>query len=181
MPDRLEYLLNEARFVRTLSDSEQKMFQRGVCGNEAFHLEIKHQPMGQRMFPATLDMKLQPLQLRKLMAHNMALYTPTVKYMEELEVVHHRVASDDPWADLKSWAQCCDQSESVPHASRSSLAMKRSHEASRFRKWAAKSMKTMKSMYVSKAMKTRRTVVHGKNKKAWKHSRYGKSVQHVNA
>ena len=32
-------MLNEARFVRKLSSAERDVFQSGVCGNEAFHLD----------------------------------------------------------------------------------------------------------------------------------------------
>ena len=52
MHDRLEYMFNEARFVRGLTKAEQETLQRGVTGNEACL---------QTMHLAPLKLKLEPV------------------------------------------------------------------------------------------------------------------------
>ena len=96
-------MFNETRFARKPPKVEQALFQSGVCGNEAFHRETKNTFNGQSMHLATLDMKLEHLQVRKLLAHNIALYHPTVHWMSEQEVVQRRVPSMDLWPT--SWGE----------------------------------------------------------------------------
>jgi hypothetical protein len=164
-PDRLEYMLNEARFVRKLSASEREVFQRGVCGNEAFHLEMKNTFTGQSMHPAVLDMKLEHVQVRKLLAHNVALYHPTVKPMGEIEVVHRRVASLDPWIQSGSWTTWCNE---VPEQKRGRTPMKvleRAVQSKQLHDWSVKN-----KAQPSKAMKA--------GTKIFKSSIFTKAKQH---
>ena len=91
----------------TLSDDEAGLFQSGVCGNETFHREIKNISSGVSMHLAVLDMKLQYIQMRKLLAHNSALYHTTVRQMEASEMVSRRIPSIDPWAAPNSWSDWC--------------------------------------------------------------------------
>ena len=145
MLDRIEYMLNEARFLHTLSPAECESFQRGVCGNESFHLEVKHAFNGQSMHPAVLDMKKDHLQMRKLLAHNVAVYWPTVKPMDELEIVHQRVASFDPWKEPDSWAKFCNQRKGNI---KSKTIKERDLQQQRLSKWrvATKTKHTMARM-----------------------------------
>ena len=115
------------------------MFQRGVCGNEAFHLETKNTFTGQRMHPAILDMKLEHLQFRKLLAHNVALYHPTVKPMNEIENVHRRISSLDPWLPSGSWAKWCPEASIKERGAIPMKALERIAQSKQLREWSTKS------------------------------------------
>ena len=113
-PNRLEFMFNEARFKRHLSSCELQRFQAGVCGNEAFHREIKSTFDHCAMHPSVLEMKLTHLHTRMLIAHNSALYHPTLRRMEEGEVLARRVPLLLPWPTDKKWnAWCASVAEHV--------------------------------------------------------------------
>ena len=145
-PDHLEYMLNEARFVRKLSVQDRETFQTGVLGNEAFHLETKHVFMGQSMHAAVLDMKVEHLQIRKLLAHNVCMYNPTVNPMDELEIVQAKVASMDPWCMEGSWKRWCDACDFQRGGNKPVKIQERDAQRQRFRVWGSKQMSPMKNM-----------------------------------
>ena len=150
-PDRLEYMFNEARFVRKLPKVEQALFQSGVCGNEAFHRETKNTFNGQSLHLATLDMKLEHLQVRKLLAHNIALYHPTVHWMSEQEVVQRRVSSMDLWPT--SWGEWCSGAGVLSRGRIPRLGFKRAVEAARLHTWKAKNQRSGQSSASQKVTK----------------------------
>ena len=167
-PDRLEYMLNEARFVRKLPAAQREYFQSGVCGNEAFHRETANMFNGLSMHPATLDMKLEHLQTRKLLAHNVALYHPTVKPMTEVEVVHRRVSSLDPWLHPNTWEKWCDASDVRQRGHTPPQMLEHAAQKARLRDWTAQTKAT--EPHTAKSMKAM--------KKLTKSSIFGKSKKH---
>ena len=100
-------MLNEPRFKRTLPVHEREVFQAGVCGNEAFQSEVKAAFNNSKMHPAVVQMKLSYLYIRKMLAHNSTLYHPTLRRMEEYEVLARRVPSIVLWHTDKTWVDWC--------------------------------------------------------------------------
>ena len=155
-PDRLEYMLNEARFTRTLSTRQRELFQSGVCGNEAFHYEVKRVFSNVSMHPSTLELKLGCLQIRKLLAHNSALYRPTLRERDEAGVLACLVPSVTLWGTPSQWAKWCGACGAKPRGKVPALAKARALESQRFRLW--NSGKTKKRVKCAKHTKTKRTV-----------------------
>jgi hypothetical protein len=94
---------------------------------------------------------------RKLLAHNVALYHPTVKPMTEIEVVHRRVSSLDPWTHPNTWEKWCDDNDVSQRGQTSVKMMEHATQKARLRAWESKSMKVMKKLTKSS--------IFGKSKK----------------
>ena len=159
-PGRLEFMFNESRFVRTLTEQEQDLFQSGVCGNEAFHLETKNTFNNMSLHPAVLDMKLEHLQTSKLLAHNSTLYHTAICQMDEQEVLYRRVASVQTLTSESKWANWCN-SQTPGRGNVPLRGQQKKAQVTRLAKWAAqqraaamKAMKVMKSMKARRVMKT---------------------------
>ena len=149
-------MLNEARFTRTLSTRQRELFQSGVCGNEAFHYEVKRVFNNVSMHPSTLELKLGCLQIKKLLAHNSALYRPTLRERDEAGVLARLVPSVKLWGTPAKWAKWCGACGAKPRGKVPSLAQARALESKRFRLW--KSMKTEKAVKCNKRSNKKRTV-----------------------
>ena len=155
-PDRLEFMFNEGRFKRTMTAHEQALFQTGVCGNEAFHREVKDTLSHVSMHPSVLDMKLSYLKIRKLLAHNSALYHQTIRRMEEPEVLARRVAMIDLWPG-KAWIKWCGPSDTHGRGQFPATTAQRWAESKRLREWKA-SMKSTKKGINQQGRGVRRTI-----------------------
>ena len=94
-------------------------------------------------------MKLEHIQIRKLLAHNVAMYHPTVKPMSEVEVVTRRTASLDAWEKLGSWAEWCGDGSTRERSKPVKMRL-RASQIKRFSDWKKKN-KTTKT--IGKAVK----------------------------
>ena len=80
-------------------------------------------------------MKLEHLQMRKLLAHNTGLYHPTLRPMEELEVVYRRVAAVDLWPTPQKWKDWCDAVDVSSRGLKPALGKKTDEEKERLKTW----------------------------------------------
>ena len=113
-PDCLEFMFNESRFVRTLPTLERELFQDGVCGNEALHLETKNTYNHTTMHPAVLNMKTEHLQTRKLLAHNTASAGAFGRMQQSGRPNDKRVLEFImPLIEVLTWRKWCDKSPSL--------------------------------------------------------------------
>ena len=105
-------------------------------------MEVKRMFSNMSMHPATLDLKLQCFGIRKLLAHNSALYHPTLMIMEEAGVLARRVGSMKLWPTEVQWKKWAGVS----------VAKKRGRVPALVRKWDAESER-LRGWKVKKAMK----------------------------
>ena len=81
-PEKLEWLWNGARMRHSMPSAMVSLLGSGTSPNEALHAEInrwfRNQP---EVFPSTLALQLEVGRLAKLLAHNAALYRPTLRQM----------------------------------------------------------------------------------------------------
>ena len=131
-------MLNEGRYLHTLAPKMRKLFQCGVTGNEAFHLEVKNTFAHVKMHPAVRDMKLQHLQIRKLIAHNSSLYHSTLRHMEELEVLNRRAASLKLWGSVAKEAGWFNATQYEGRGNTPQAGCSRIVQSSRLRAWTKK-------------------------------------------
>lgn len=80
--DKVEWLFNSLRYRRALPLPVRMLLPSGTTSNEALHAELNSWfRQTQRMHRSTLALKLQCLQLGKLLAHSAALYMPSARQM----------------------------------------------------------------------------------------------------
>ena len=73
------------------------MMPIGTSSNEALHYEINNWfRETQKLHKATLTLKLEIMQLAKVLTHNSAMYKPTTRQMPEAELLA-RTASRRLW------------------------------------------------------------------------------------
>ena len=87
------------------------------------------------MHPAVVGMLLSHLHLRKLLAYASALYHPTLRMMEEGEVLARRAPSVVLWPHAKAWADWCVPASRTVRNLIPMAGVQRAKEASRLRKW----------------------------------------------
>lgn len=104
-PARVEWYLNNTRLRYRLDAAKLSLLPSGTASNEALHAELnKWVKQTQCMHQETLRLKLQILTLGKLISHNAALYSPTIRQCGP-SVVMARSVMKPLWskADWASW------------------------------------------------------------------------------
>jgi hypothetical protein len=109
-PAKLEWLWNGLRMRHRMPRSMLNLLGSGTSPNEALHSEInrwyRNQPS---VFPTTLSLQLQVGRLGKLLAHNAALYRPTLQQFGQDVVLAAACASlvfdGGVWNDWMSQTQ----------------------------------------------------------------------------
>ena len=93
-PVNLEWLWNGVRLRHSMPPEMRSLLGSGTSPNEALHAEInrwfRNQP---EVFPSTLALQLSVARLGKLLSHNSAMYTPTLRQMRQDTVLSATVAA----------------------------------------------------------------------------------------
>ena len=96
-PARLQWYWNNLRARHTLSQDELVFLPTGTTSNEALHAEVRSWfRETQKMHQSTLQLKLRILHLSKLIAHNLAMYRPTLRQVTS-NMVLARAVVPSPW------------------------------------------------------------------------------------
>eukprot|EP00438_Fugacium_kawagutii_P034931 Skav206392 [mRNA] locus=scaffold834:641080:643152:- [translate_table: standard] len=105
-PDRMEWLLNGTRFRHELPSHLRAFLPSGTSSNEALHAEVNSWSRSIRMLhQSTLRLKMQILQLGKLLPHHVAQCFPTSRQWTE-SIVLARALSSVVWTD-DAWVEFC--------------------------------------------------------------------------
>ena len=103
--ERSEWYLNNVRIRRSLASHRLRLLPTGTTSNEALRYEINRcYKETQKLHQASLQLKLEILQLGKLLSHNRALYHHTTKHMQHGEVLA-RACRESSWSPdtLSAW------------------------------------------------------------------------------
>lgn len=102
-PDKLEWLWNGLRMRHSMPAAMVALLGSGTSPNESLHAEInrwfRNQP---EVFPSTLALQLQVCRLGKVMAHNRAMYHPSLRQLGHDSVLAGAVAGLS--FDASAWA-----------------------------------------------------------------------------
>ena len=106
-PSRMQWHFNNLRHRHSLPPWKLALLGSGSSPNEAFNREIndwfRNQP---DIYISTVEVQLGASALGKLMAHNWAMYYPTLRQARPSSVLHRVVASlSVPDQDWNSWCQ----------------------------------------------------------------------------
>ena len=86
--ERVQWLFNGIRVRHNMPVSMVALLGSGTAPNESLHHEVntwyRNQP---EVFPVTLSLELRVARLAKLVAHNAALYRPTLRQMGQADVL----------------------------------------------------------------------------------------------
>eukprot|EP00435_Cladocopium_sp_Y103_P008302 s3962_g2.t1 len=105
-PERLEYLLNNLRIRHSMDARARCLLPTGTTSNEALHSEINAWARQiQEQHRSTLQLKLQILQLGKLLSHNVALCHPPLRQTRD-NVILARASCSPLWTQ-STWAVFC--------------------------------------------------------------------------
>jgi hypothetical protein len=105
-PDRIEWYVNNIRQRLRMQPGRRQLLPSGTASNEALHAEMNRWfRQTQQIHPATLKLKLRCCGLGKLIAHNSAMYSPTLRQISPA-VALARVASA-PWWTKSEWIRWC--------------------------------------------------------------------------
>ena len=138
-PARVEWMFNSIRMRARMSAQEEALLPSGTTSNEALHAEVNAWfKQTQRIHQATLRLKLQILQLSKLLAHSIASHRPTLRQLTSGEVLA-RAAVRDVWGAI-GWANWCGQlaGGALPAKAHLPLHNARQAQAERVREWVRK-------------------------------------------
>ena len=127
-PDKLEWLFNGLRYRHLLPPNVRALLPSGTTASEALHAEVNQWfRQIQSMHRSTLVLKLQILRLGKLLAHNVALYTPTSRQMPAAQVLARRLGVS-LWTD-KTWKAWSMEQKGQGRAPRASLPLAKQRKA----------------------------------------------------
>ena len=105
-PERLEYLFNNLRIRHSMDARARCLLPTGTASNEALHSEINSWTRQiQEQHRSTLQLKLQILQLGKLLSHNVALCHPPLRQTRD-NVILARASCSPLWTQ-EAWATFC--------------------------------------------------------------------------
>lgn len=135
--EKLEWLFNNLRYRQFLPHRVRLLLPSGTTANEALHAEINSwYRQTQQMHRSTLVQKLQIQQLGKLLAHNIALHSPTAKQMPSSHVLSQRVGN--PLWSAKTWqSDMAQQASTLPLKARRKTEKELVAEAAKKRPAAA--------------------------------------------
>ena len=135
--EQLEWLFNNLRYRQFLPHRVRLLLPSGTTANEALHAEINSwYRQTQQMHRSTLVQKLQIQQLGKLLAHNIALHSPTAKQTPSSHVLSQRVGN--PLWSAKTWqSDMAQQASTLPLKARRKTEKELVAEAAKKRPAAA--------------------------------------------
>lgn len=103
-PEKVGWLLNGLRYRAGLTLQIRTLLPSGTTSNEAVHSELNAWfRQIQSMHRSTLMLKLRILQLGKLLAHSLSLYSPTARQMPAVQVLARRLGT--PLWTKATWGQ----------------------------------------------------------------------------
>ena len=106
-PDKAEWLFNNLRYRQVLAPAVRVLMASGTTANEALHAEINTWfRQIQAMHRSTLELKLRIQSLGKLLAHQVALYSPTCAQLPQMLLGWKRLAT--VIVHLKARVQTCE-------------------------------------------------------------------------
>ncbi len=112
-PDRLAWYWNSLIVRRRLPKEMQGLLGAGTTPNESLHNEINNWYRNQpEVFPTTLALQLDVGSLFKLLTHNSAMYSPTLRQYGHSEVKMVMAAQLDI-IDVDKWATWCGEQRCV--------------------------------------------------------------------
>ncbi len=92
-PARMQWYFNNLRHRHGLPRSKLALLGSGTSPNEAWHSEINKWCSNQpEIFAITAELQLQVTVFGKLLSHNCALYSPTLRQLRPSNVLHRSVA-----------------------------------------------------------------------------------------
>ena len=154
----MEWYFNNQRFRHWLPDCYLQLLGAGTGANESIHHEInmvsKNQP---EWFATTAELQLGTTKVAKNVAHNSAMYHPTLRQMNPSMVLHRRVASigitESAWVAFCQ--QLCVPGRRTLTAAHTPLFRRRQIIASRIklhavRRRPAAAMKVIKTIFAKK-------------------------------
>jgi hypothetical protein len=139
------------RFRHTLSPEKQILLASGTTGNEALHAELNNWfRQTQQLHQSTLKLKLHILTLRKLIAHNSALFQPTSRQMCSNLVLASALAAEVWTSD--DWHSWCGQLSEESRISKANVPLKgsRQEESRLVTEWMRKRPAAMVSADVAR-------------------------------
>ena len=104
-PDRIGWYFNNIRMRHTLPSKYLQLLGSGTSPNEALNWEINHNlKMSQKeVYGTTIDLQLKIFQEAKTVAHALAMYSPTLRQYEPVELLAastiNNVFTEELWAD----------------------------------------------------------------------------------
>ena len=117
--DRIQWYFNGIRLRHSLNPSFLPLLGSGASPNESLHAEINLRFRNQaELYTTTLALQLQIISLGKLLAHNSALYRPTLVQIRQ-SVVTAAVACT-LCIDASDWLHFCKKSPNLELAKRRS-------------------------------------------------------------
>ena len=138
-PHRIEWLWNVMWMRARMTAAELDLLPSGTTSNESSHAEINNWfRQTQQIHQATLRLKLQILQLAKLLPHNAAAYHPTVRQATAGYVLA-RVAMRTVWHS-EQWTEWCASLNRGCRPSKTDLPLHRARlaQADTVRQWVMK-------------------------------------------
>ncbi len=138
--DRVQWLFNGCRLRRLVDRKMIALLGSGTSPNESLHAEMnrwfRNQPT---LFSTTLTLQLSVCHLGKLIAHNAAMYRPTLRLMDQQSILH--VCSqtirftDSLW---QIYCSCLLRGEARLHQSLLPLNAERQAISERVHEWVLK-------------------------------------------
>jgi len=123
VPAKIEWLLNNTRARQSVEPSRLGLLARGTMANEALHAELNGWfRQIQQLHQSTLELKLRVLTLRKQLAHNSAMFHPTLKQMPA-NVVLAATLGAPLWED-EAWREWCETLQTGGRTAKADLPMR---------------------------------------------------------
>ena len=106
-PKKVEYLFNGIRYRHMITPEERVLLAGGTCSNEAMHGEMKPWFREEKnMYQSSLRLKLDVFVFNKHVSHNVALYRPTSRALQQ-NTIFHRVIGALPLWSTEAWSDWC--------------------------------------------------------------------------
>jgi len=138
-PARIEWLFNNIRARHSVEPSRLGLLARGTMSNEALHAELNGWfRQIQQLHQSTLELKLRVLTLRKQLAHNSAMFHPTLKQLPANMVLAATLGA--PLWEADAWQEWCAPLQTSGRTAKAALPMRNAfrNEQARLREWVRK-------------------------------------------
>ena len=107
-PTRMQWYFNNLRLRHSITRHKLSLLPSGSSGNEAFHSELNRWCRNQgEWYLATAELQLSINVIAKLLAHNTALYSPTLVQVPHARVLARAVMSLT--CPQEQWSQYCSE------------------------------------------------------------------------
>ena len=131
-PSRMQWYFNNLRHRHSLDPSKLSLLGSGTSSNEALHADMNRWCANQsEWYLSTAQLQLQVNSLARLLSHNCALYSPTLRQLRQSEVLS-RACGGIQLPDAQ-WKDYCTQlqREGLNLLAQASLPLQQAREATK--------------------------------------------------